>query len=52
MMIDDKGNSYYITFQFKAKREMGLDGSDNSLRAMILARQQSRGQQVRILTKL
>jgi len=29
----------------EAKREMGLDGSDDSLRAMILARQQSRGQQ-------
>ena len=28
---------------------MGLDGSDDSLRAMILARQQSRGQQVRIV---
>ena len=34
-----------ISYQFQARKEMGLDGSDASLENMILARQKSRDQQ-------
>ena len=30
----------------KARKEMGLDDTDDSLKSLIMARQQSRGQQV------
>ena len=34
----------------QARKELGLDGSEESLANMILARQQSRGQQVHLNT--